>query len=182
MGRALKLRSDYSSTTLRALARKSKDADQARRLLAISLIYDGGSRSDAARLGGVSLQIIRDWVQRFNERGPEGLMNGKAPGAKAVLNDDQRKSLMTKVDEGPLPYLDGVVRWRLCDLVQWLWEEFRLSVSRQTVGRELRNMGYRKLSARPKHHEQAADVIPDFKKTFPPLWQKLPMAPPKARL
>lgn len=182
MGRAIKLSSDHSSTTLLALARKSKDADQARRLLAVSLIYDGGSRSQAARLGGVTLQIIRDWVQRFNERGPAGLMNGKAPAARAALNDDQRQALIAKVDKGPTPYLDGVVRWRLCDLVQWLWEEFRLSVSRQTVGRELRNMGYRKLSARPKHHEQGADVINDFKKTSPPLWQRLPMVPPKEKL
>jgi transposase len=74
---------------------------------------------------------------------------------------------------GPTPYLDGVVRWRLCDLAQWLWEEFRVSVSEQTLSREVRAMGYRKLAARPKHHAQDTQAIEEFKKTFPPQWQKL---------
>ena len=64
-----------------------------------------------------------------------------------------------------------MVRWRLCDLGQWLWEEFRVSVSMQTLSREVRAMGLRKLSARPKHHAQAPGAIEAFKKTSPPRWQ-----------
>ena len=71
MARGIPLRTDFTCDDLRALARSSKDGKQARRLLALSLIYDGGSRSEAARHGGVSLQTIRDWVLRFNARGPE---------------------------------------------------------------------------------------------------------------
>ncbi|ASP89517.1 hypothetical protein CDO26_35055 (plasmid) [Sinorhizobium meliloti] len=84
------------------------------------------------------------------------------------------------IERGPTPYLDGVVRWRLCDLGQWLWEEFRVSVSEQTLGRELRSMGYRKLSARPRHHAQEADAAETFKKTSPPQWQKSPRVLPEA--
>ncbi len=96
-------------------------------------IYDGGSRSDAARLGNVTLQIVRDWVLRFNAHGPDGLINGKAPGPKSRLDDTQRAALAQAMERGPAPYLDGVVRWRLCDLVQWLWHEFGVSVSEQTL-------------------------------------------------
>jgi transposase len=88
---------------LRCLARKTKDANQSRRLLALAEIYDGGSRSDAARIGGVGLQIVHDWVVRFNSRGPDALINGKAPGKQPKLNDAQRQALVAIVENGPLP-------------------------------------------------------------------------------
>ena len=119
----------------------------------------------------MTLQIVRDWVLRFNAKGPEGLIDGKAPGPRSRLNDVQRAALAKAIDRGPTPYLDGVVRWRLCDLAQWLWEDFRVSVTQQTLSREVRGMGYRKLSARPKHHAQAEGAIETFKKTSPPRWQ-----------
>ena len=80
MARAIALRSDFNGVELRRLARRSKDAGQARRLLALAAIYDGGMRSEAARLGNVTLQIVRDWVLRFNAEGPAGLLDRKAPG------------------------------------------------------------------------------------------------------
>lgn len=179
MAAAISLRADFDAEGLRRLARESKHAAQARRLLALALIYDGGSRSDAARLGNVTLQIVRDWVLRFNANGPDGLVDGKAPGPKSRLNDVQRAALAKAMEQGPTPFLDGVVRWRLCDLVQWLWEEFRVSVSEQTLSREVRAMGYRKLAARPKHHAQDPQAIEEFKKTFPPQWQRSSPERPK---
>jgi transposase len=181
MGSALSLRSDFDGARLRLLARQTRDADQARRLLAHASIYDGGSRADAARLGSMTVQIVRDWVVRFNERGPDGLINGKAPGKPSLLNDEQRTALAQAIERGPIPYLDGVVRWRLRDLAQWIWEDFRISVSEETLGRQVRAMGYRKLSARPRHHAQDAEAAEAFKKNSPPLWQKSPQVPPRAR-
>ena len=181
MGSAICLRSDFDRDGLRLLARQTKDAGEARRLLALASIYDGGTRADAARLSSVTVQIVRDWVARFNARGPDGLINGKAPGKPSLLNDDQRAALAQALERGPTPYVDGVVRWRLCDLAQWLWEEFRISVSEQTLGREVRSMGYRKLSARPRHHAQDADAVVVFKKTSPVLWQRSPSVPPRAK-
>lgn len=180
MGSAISLRSDFDGAKLRLLARQTRDADQARRLLALASIYDGGSRGDAARLGSVTVQIVRDWVVRFNDRGADGLINGKAPGKPSLLNDEQRAALAQAIERGPTPYLDGVVRWRLRDLAQWIWEEFRVSVSEETLGREVRAMGYRKLSARPRHHAQDTEAAEAFKKTSPPQWQKSPPARPKA--
>ncbi|HEY5130792.1 MAG TPA: helix-turn-helix domain-containing protein, partial [Bradyrhizobium sp.] len=72
------LRGDFKASQLRVLARKTKDGPQARRLLALAAIYDGATRTEAARIGGVTLQIIRDWVMRFNARGAAGLLDGKS--------------------------------------------------------------------------------------------------------
>ena len=181
MGQPLSLRPDYDARALRALARRSGDAAQARRLLALAAIYDGASRTEAARLGSVTLQIVRDWVLRFNAEGPAGLIRRKAPGQPPRLTDAHRAALTAAIEAGPLPAVHGVVRWRLVDLGRWLWEEFRVSVSRQTLSRELRAMGYRKLSARPRHHAQAEGAIEAFKKTSPPRWRasrsKRPFAP-----
>jgi transposase len=167
----IELRGEFSAGDLRRRARQSDDADQTRRLLSIAVILDGGSRSDAARTGGVGLQVIRDWVLRFNEGGPEALRTRKAPGKPPILTDEQRQQLAAAVEAGPKPYLHGVVRWRLVDLVDWVREEFGVSVSRATLGRELRAMGFRKLSARPQHHAQDPDAIEAFKKTSP-TWSK----------
>lgn len=169
MGSAISLRSDFDGNGLRLLARQTKDASQARRLLSLASIYDGGSRADAARLGSVTVQIVRDWVVRFNARGPAGLINGKAPGKPSLLNDDQRAALAQAIERGPTPYLDGIVRWRLCDLAQWLWEEFRVSASEQTLSREVHAMGYRKLSVRiPMMPDGDSEAKPDSYSNFIP--------------
>jgi transposase len=167
MAAAIKLRHDYGADDLRRLARSSRDAKQTRRLLALASIYNGSSRSEAAKIGGVTLQIVRDWGVRFNAEGPDGLLDRKAPGRAPLLNAEQRTALAAAVDAGPKPYLDGVVRWRLVDLVQWIWNEFGISISRQALGNELRAMGSAKLSARPRHHAQDPEAIEEFKNVWP---------------
>ncbi len=161
---AIPLRADFDAVAVRSWAKRSKDGPQARRLLALAAIYEGASRTEAAKIGGVTLQIVRDWVVKFNADGPAGLIDRKAPGQPARLNDAHRAALAAIIESGPIPAVHGVVRWRIVDLCQWIFEEFRVIVSRQTLSRELRAMGYRKLSARPRHHTQAADAIENFKK------------------
>ena len=166
------LRADFDAFAARVCAKNSKDGPQARRLLALAAIYDGASRTDAARLAGVTLQIVRDWVVKFNALGPVGLVDRKAPGRAPRLNEEHRKALAAMIESGPTPAIHGVVRWRIVDLCYWIFEEFRVSVSRQTLSRQLRAMGYRKLSARPRHHAQAAGAIEDFKKNSPRAFSK----------
>jgi transposase len=182
MGVAIALRSDFDGAALRRLARKTKNANQSRRLLALAEIYDGGSRGDAARIGGgVGLQIVRDWVVRFNARGPDALIDGKAPGNQPKLNDAQREALVAIVESGPVPAIHGVVRWRLIDLAQWLYKEFTISVDETTVSRELKKLGYVKLTARPRHHAQDTEALEGFKKgALQPNWKKSVRASRKA--
>ncbi len=168
------LRADFDATSVRVAAKRSKDGPQARRLLALAAIYEGATRSEAAKIGGVTLQIVRDWVVKFNTHGPEGLIDRKAPGQPARLNDTHRAALAEIIESGPMPAVHGVVRWRLIDLCQWIFEEFRVSISKQTLSRELRNLGFRKLSARPRHHAKAEEAAAEFKKNSPPSWRRQP--------
>ena len=172
MAAPVPLRDDFDATTLRSLVKASRDPDQVRRLLSLAEIYDGGTRGDAARVGGVGLQTIRDWVLRFNAGGPEGLIDGKAPGKPPKLNDDQRQALREIVESGPIPAIHGVVRWRLKDLAQWIFEEFQISLDETTVGRELKALGFVKMSARPRHYAQNELAMEDFKKASRPRWTR----------
>jgi transposase len=172
MGTAIVLRADYSAIDLRRLAKASKDADQSRRLLALAEIYAGGWRTRSAVLGDVQLQSVRDWVLRFNGGGPAGLIDPKAPGPQPKLNDRQRQALAAIVEAGPIPAIHGVVRWRLADLRQWIWQEFAISLNESNVSRELKALDFVKISARPRHHAQNQFALDDFKKTSPPVWRK----------
>lgn len=168
MGAGIALRQDYDAMKLRDLAKRSNDANQTRRLLALAVIYEGGRRTQAAKIGGVTLQVIRDWVLRFNVEGPDGLIDRKAPGAVPKLTGAHRAALARVVDEGPIPAVHGVVRWRIKDLVHWLYEEFGVSVAESTVRGALKELGYVKLSARPRHHAQNEYALEAFKKSSPP--------------
>jgi transposase len=172
MAAAIGVRSDYTSTDLRQCARRCGDADQVRRLLALALILEGRSRSEAAKVAGVTLQIVRDWVLKFNAQGPDGLIDRKPPGQPSRLTDDHRRHLAQMIEAGPIPAVHGVVRWRLIDLIQWLWDEHRVPISKQTLSREVRALGYRKLSARPHHHAKSDAAVAAFKKISPRGWRK----------
>src|SRR5689334_24067735 len=172
MAQAIGVRMDYASDEVRGFAKRAKDAAQARRLLAIAAVLDGASRTGAAKIGGMDRQTLRDWVIRFNEQGPDGLINIPSPGAPPKLNEEHRAFLARVVEDGPIPAIHGVVRWRACDLIMVLHQEFGISVSDDTVYRALRELGFSHVSARPKAYKQDPDAMEAFKKTFPPAWRR----------
>jgi len=170
----ISLRGDFDGPMLRVLALSEKAGSVTRRLLALVTIYDGGTRADAARLGGVGQQTLRDWVLRFNAKGPDGLVDGKSTGRPSVLDDEQRRALVAMVEAGPNPAIHEVVRWRLIDLARWVFDEYGLSVTKQILSRELRALGYRKLSARPRHHEHDEAAVEALKKKSRTSWRIYP--------
>ena len=172
MGTAIMVRTDCSSEQLRGLAARAKDVGQARRMLAIAAVLEGHSRTEAAKIGGMDRQTLRDWVIRFNAQGPDGLVNRPSPGAPGKLSDEHKAFLARLVEEGPIPAIHGVVRWRACDLIMRLFEEFGVSVSDDTVYRALKELGFSHVSARPRAYKQAPEAIETFKKTSPPAWRK----------
>jgi transposase len=165
MGNALAVRPDYTAKDVRELARRAKHAGQARRLLAIASVLDGAARKDAAKVGGMDRQTLRDWVIRFNEQGPDGLINIPSPGAPPKLNEEHRAFLARVVEDGPIPAIHGVVRWRACDLIMVLHQEFGISVSDDTVYRALKRLNFSHVSARPKAYKQDPTAVEAFKKT-----------------
>jgi len=164
MGQAVPIRTDYTASKVRRFAKCAKDGAQARRLLALAAVLDGVSREEAARLGGMDRQTLRDWVIRFNEQGPDGLINIPSPVAPPKLDDTHKAFLRRIVEEGPIPAVHGVVRWRACDLIVRLHEEFGLSVSDDTIYRALKDLSFSHVSARPKAYKQDADAMAAFKK------------------
>ena len=164
MSQAISVRTDYSIVQVRFLAKRAKSVAQARRLLAIAAVIEGASRTEAARIGGMDRQTLRDWVIRFNEKGPDGLISGASQGAPAKFTDKHRAFLAQIVEEGPNPAIHGVVRWRACDLVMRVYEEFGLSVSAHTIYRALKKLGFAHLSVRSKAYKQDPEKIEQFKK------------------
>jgi transposase len=167
MSAAITVRDDFEAEEVRCMARTVKDANQARRLLAIAAIYDGMDREEAARIGGMDRQTLRDWVHRFNEHGPDGLINIKPTGRPSRLSAEQKEELCRLVEAGPDPQKDGVVRWRCVDLKRVLGERFGVDLSAVRLGRVLKELGFSHISARPRHPAQDPQAIVAFKKTSP---------------
>jgi len=161
------LREDFDAATLRQLSRRCRDTRQVRRLLALAAVYDGMNRADAARVGGMDRQTLRDWVIRFNAEGPEGLTNRQGAGRPRLLSDDQMKELSEIVKAGPDPAVDGVVRWRRIDLKRVIEERFGAVYSERSISELLAVLGFSRMSARPQHPKQDERVIEAFKKTLP---------------
>ena len=116
MPSAVRLREDYSAKELRALARRSKDVNQSRRLLSLAAVRDGMDRGGAAKIGGMDRQTLRDWVHRFNAAGPEGVIDNWTAGPKPRLSVEQQAQFAQIVEGGPDREKDGLVRWRRIDL------------------------------------------------------------------
>lgn len=167
MSAMIPLRSDYDAAEARALACKVTDPKQVRRLLAIAAVYDGMNRRDAAAVGGMDRQSLRDWVCRFNEAGPEGLHDHKASGAVSKLTALQKAELASLVEAGPDPQSDGVVRWRRIDLKEVIRDRFGVDYHERSVSRLLHDLGFSHMSARPRHPGQDAAMLETFKKTSP---------------
>ena len=161
------LRTNFTAADLRELAAKSSDANQSRRLLSLAAVHDGMRRGDAARIGGMDRQTLRDWVHRFNAQGPEGLIDRKSPGPKRRLSAEQLVELEKIVETGPDFEKDGVVRWRRVDLQRVIKERFNVTYHVRHVGHILHNLGFSHVSTRPQHPEQDPDVIATFKKRSP---------------
>ena len=172
MGQAIAVRTDFTAGQVRRFAKQARDGGQARRLLAIAAVLDGASREDAAKIGGMDRQTLRDWVIRFNEQGPDSLINIPSPGVPPKLGKTHRAFLVRLVEEGPIAAVHGVVRWRACDLIMRLHEEFGLSVSDDTIYRALKDLGFSHVSARPKAYKQDPDAMEAFKKTLSYAWRK----------
>jgi transposase len=160
-------RKDLTPAQLRAAAGRTKDGRAARRMLAIALVLEGEDRTTAARSCGMDRQTLRDWVHRYNAEGLAGLANRRSPGRKPRLTPEQQAEFAARVEAGPDPATDGVVRWRRKDLQQWLKAAFAVEMHERTVGKKLRGLGYRRLSVRPRHPKADPEAQEAFKKTSP---------------
>jgi transposase len=166
---ALGLRADFDAAQLRRLAVGAVDGHQARRLLGIAAAYDGLSRAEAAMIAGMDRQILRDWVRRFNEEGPEGLVNRRAPGNPRRLTSEQEAELAQIVEGGPAAAgLAHLARWRCADLKALIKARWGVTYHERTIGKLLDRLGFSHITTRPRHYRQDPEAMETFKKTSPP--------------
>jgi transposase len=166
MPSAVRLRTDFTAGELRRLAKKAKEANQSRRLLSLAAVLDGMSRTEAAMIGGMDRQTLRDWVHRFNEAGPDGLLDNWASGPVPRLSAAQKAELTRIVEMGPDREVEGIVRWRRIDLKRVIAKRFGVDYCERYVGTLLRKLGFSHVSARPRHPAQDAEVVAAYKKTL----------------
>jgi transposase len=158
-------RLEHTAAELRRVASRKHDAAQVRRLLALALVLEGVSRSEAAAQNGMDRQTLRDWVRRYNDLGIEGLKSGSHSGRKPSLNDAQRAELLALTVKGPDPETDKVVRWRCVDLRDEVKRRFSVTVHENTIGVWLRGMKLTRLQPRPFHPKKDPVAQTAFKKT-----------------
>ena len=168
MASAVTLREDYSAAELRRLAAAIRNANQSRRLLSLAAVLDGMNRTEAARIGGMDRQTLRDWVHRFNALGPDGLLDSWSKGPEPRLSQEQRAEIAELVETGPDRAVHGVVRWRRIDLQRVILERFGVADHERTVGKLLKALGLSHVSARPRHPAQDQRTIEAFKKPSRP--------------
>jgi transposase len=165
MAKAIAITGDWTAAELRRLAAASRHANQSRRLLSLAAVLDGMNRTEAARIGGMDRQTLRDWVHRLNEQGPEGLKDDLARPRPRRLTAAQQAELAAIVETGPDRAVHGVVRWRRVDLKALVAARFGVTYHERTIGKLLKEMGFSHVSARPRHPKQDGEVIQAFKKT-----------------
>lgn len=164
-------RTDLDAEGLRRAASRADDAGAARRMLALALVLEGSSRMDAANICGMDRQTLRDWAHRYNEEGLAGLYDRKPPGRAALLTPAQKLEIAALVEQGPDVAVDGIVRWRRIDLAHVIAQRFGVNLAERTIGKLLRALGFRKMSARPAHPQGDDQARETFKKTSP-IWSR----------
>lgn len=166
MGAAIAItRTDHTAAQLRSMAGKCRDGAQVRRLLALAMVLEGSSRSEAAQQNGMDRQTLRDWVHRYNQSGVEGLRSRNGPGPKPVLTEAQMAELKEWVIKGPDPAIHTVIRWRCVDLRAEVKRRFEVTVHESTIGKWLRQLKLTRLQPRPQHPQKDPDAETAFKKT-----------------
>ena len=172
-------RMDLDAFGLRRAASRSKDAAASRRMLALALVLEGRSRTEAAQACGMDRQTLRDWVHRYNEEGLAGLSDLRSPGPTPRLTQAQQAQVAEWVRQGPDLAEHGVVRWRRIDLARLIWQRFGVVLAERSVGTLLRRLNFRRLSVRPFHPQKDPDAEQAHKKTSP-IWSPPPSPRPSA--
>lgn len=156
---------DHTAAELRALSARCSDGAQVRRILALALVLEGRSRSEAAALNGMDRQTLRDWVHRYNAEGVDGLQSRKSPGREPFLTDQQKAELRELVVRGPDPAIHKVVRWRCADLRTEVARRWSVDVHESTIGKWLGELGLTRLQPRPVHPKKDPAAEAAFRQT-----------------
>ena len=162
-------REELDAAGLRRAARRASSVAASRRMLALALVMEGKSRTEAALAAGMDRQTLRDWVHRYNEEGLAGLTDRHGDvGPKRLLSPEQEAEVAEWVRRGPDLAEHGVVRWRRADLARAIAARFGVVMAERSISTVLRRLGFRRLVPRPRHPGHDAAAQASFKATSPP--------------
>ena len=113
-----------------------------RRLLSLAAVYKGKSLAEAASIGGMDRQTVRDWALRFNADDPAGLLNRKGACRPRLLTPDQMQALAELVETDPDRAVHVVVRWRRINLQRVLEARFDVKVRLPSLSRLLDELAF----------------------------------------
>ncbi len=161
-------RDDLDAAGLRRAARRASSVAASRRMLALALVLEGTSRTEAAQAAGMDRQTLRDWVHRYNEQGLDGLTDRHGEfGPKRLLSPEQEAEVAEWVRRGPDLAEHGVVRWRRVDLARAIEARFGVVLAERSIGTVLRRLGFTRLVVRPRHPGQDATAQASFRTALP---------------
>ena len=157
-------RDDLDAAGLRRAARRASSVAASRRMLALALVLEGTSRTEAAQAAGMDRQTLRDWVHRYNEQGLDGLTDRHGEfGPKRLLSPEQEAEVAEWVRTGPDLAEHGVVRWRRVDLARAIEARFGVVLAERSISTVLRRLGFTRLVVRPRHPGQDAAAQASFR-------------------
>ena len=160
-------REDLDAAGLRRAARHASSVAASRRMLALALVLEGTSRTEAAQAAGMDRQTLRDWVHRYNEQGLDGLTDRHGEfGPKRLLSPEQEAEIAEWVRRGPDLAKHGVVRWRRADLAREIEARFGVVLA-ERISTVLRRLGFRRLVVRPRHPGQDTGAQTSFRPALP---------------
>src|ERR1700674_2178686 len=172
---ALAVSERLSVAELRVAARAEHRGKVRGRLLALARLREGGERGVTARQFGMSRNVLRIWVGRYNAAGIAGLVDRHGGGAPARLSVAQRDALEERVLAGADLERDQIVAYRILDIRALAEREFVVNYSHGGMHRVLHAIGCAWLMPRPQHPQSNAEAQAAFKKNSRRFWT--PCAP-----
>lgn len=159
----MKLQLYHTSTELKQLFRKEKNARLATRIRAVYLALMGKSAPDIAALLGYRRRTIQNWVYAYNQRGLEGLQETSGRGRRGKLNADQLQWLRQRLEEGP-PSESGLSVFHGKDIQRLIHHQFGVTYHLHSIYKLLHRLGYSYVSSRPEHPRGDPEARNTFKK------------------
>ena len=146
--------------------RSSKDHLEKRRLMAIRLRHAGRTPPEVCGILDIHPSSLRNWVNSFNKHGLDGLKpQEKRGGRKRKLSEEQIRAVRRWLDEGPKED-QGCCFWTGEKLMKEIKRQFGVQYSLDGIYWLLKDLGYKRLVPKTRHHKADPQAAEEFKKNF----------------
>lgn len=142
---------------IQKLYRETDDAKLKIRYLAMLKFMEGFTSVAVSEMLNTSDSTVRDWLNRYNKYGPEGLIPHKPKGAKCKLTEEQLDKVYRALLESPREHGFNKSNWTMPVLKQWISKKFGVNYSEGSMYKFVRRLGF--TMQRPKKQCKNADPV-----------------------